>query len=45
MDEKKRIVDEKSKERESEIEIQNECVDIGRVEENPGVGYEIVIKP
>lgn len=45
MDEKKIIVDEKSKESESEIEIQNECVDIGMEEENCGVGYEIVIKP
>ena len=45
MDEKKIIVDEKSKESESEIEIQNECVDIGMEEENSGVVYEIVIKP
>ena len=45
MNEKKKIVDEKNKESESEIKIQNECVDIGREEENPGVGYEIVIKP
>ena len=45
MDEKKIIVDEKSKESESEIKIQSECVDIGMEEENCGVGYEIVIKP
>lgn len=45
MDEKKKVIDIKNKESESEIEIQNECVDIGKEEENPGVGYEIVINP
>lgn len=45
MDEKKKVIDIKNKESESEIDIQNECVDIGKEEENPGVGYEIVINP
>ena len=45
MNEKKQIRDVKNVENEPEVQIQNMDIDINREEENPGVGYEIVINP
>lgn len=45
MDEKKMITENSNIGEEIEIQIQSTNLDIDKEEENPGIGYEIVIKP